>query len=520
MEEISLLSVTSLSLYALITALLILYFFVSVEERWYVLGLGSIIFIVFSCNLFSSICIFFLLGVAYFVGLKISTLDEKQTGNAEKRKKILTVGIAIVLVGLFIYKENWLFFDLIGIIVENTTHNELSSAFLFEPIGISYFSLTIIAYMCDVYWGMIEREKNPFKLFTVCMFFPLLTSGPIIKYGEVADKILEGHKFEYRNICFGSQRIIWGLFKKIVISERLAILVDTIYGDYEQYAGFYILIAVFLFVLQLYTDFSGWIDIMLGIAELFGVELPENFDMPFLSRTIAEFWRKWHITMGRWLKEYMFYPMLRCKSWNELGKTCRNKFGKKLGKKISTWCALMITWILIGTWHGTGFNYIFGVGIYMGVIIIFSEMIEPFSKRIKSKLGIEDNSIIWTSFQRVRTFMLFAVGLSFFRAKDFADGILLWKALFKVFNPEIIWDGAILQLGLSKYNMIVLIGACIIMILAYIISYKQQKSIREIVASRNLIIRWCLYWAIIMIVLVFGVYGPEYDASSFIYGAF
>ena len=316
------------------------------------------------------------------------------------------------------------------------------------------------------------------------------------------------------------QRIIWGFFKKLVISERATVLVNTIYADYETYNGLYILFAAIMFMIELYADFSGCIDIMLGISEIFGIKLPENFDLPFYARTVAEFWRRWHITLGAWLREFVFYPMLKSKTWQKLSEITKKRFGKKVGKKIPVWLGLMISWLIIGFWHGGGYNYIFGVGVYMGIIIVASEIIETPTKKIVLALGLNQEAISYKLFQMLRTFILITIGNSFFRAVSLADGFRMWKRFFEVINPWILFDGSIYNLGLAEIDVKILFFSVVLLIIVGIIKIEKGEEIRVLIASQNIVFRWGIYIALLLIVVIYGKYGPGYSASEFIYKGF
>ncbi len=251
------------------------------------------------------------------------------------------------------------------------------------PFRISYFSLIIIGYVTDVYWGKYKPQKNLGKLVLFAGYFPQMTSGPIVQYEEMQDRLWgEKHRFNYYQLMSGLERVLWGIFKKLVISERCAVIVNLVYSYYEVYAGFYIPLAAAFFAVQLYTDFSGLMDIVIGFSEILGIELHENFDTPFYSVNLSEFWRRWHITLGGFLRDYVFYPVQRSRVWRALRKSCKKRLGKNYENKynIPVYLGLLISWFLIGLWHGGGWNYIFGVGLYMWLIIVSGELLKPFLK--------------------------------------------------------------------------------------------------------------------------------------------
>lgn len=509
--------IMSFSLYLLIAVSLILYYLIPMCHRWIVLFLMTVMFL-FSANSLQNFIVSLGIAVATY-GCGIIIKNNKN--NTIISKLVMTVYVIIIVCTLFLYKEQAFFVNTFNIIATGSLSKQIIHVIpIVAPLGISYYFLTNISYICEVYWGTIEAEKNPLKFITYSLFFPTLSSGPITKYKESASKILNGHSFEYKSFCYGIQRIIWGFFKKLVVSERLAVIVNTIYANYSEYNGLYIVFAAGCFAMQLYTDFSGCIDMMLGVSELYGVELPENFNLPFSSLTLTEFWRRWHITLGGWLKEYVLYPVLKSPLMQYIGNACKKAFGKKTGKKIQTWLGLLVSWFLIGFWHGGGYNYIFGVGIFMGLVIIFGEMFENVFNKFKTFLKIDDKCMSYRLFQRTRTFLIFSFGLSFFRSPSLTEGFRMWKCCFETFNPWIFFDGSLYNLGLSQKECSLVIMSILLFLVTGIIKMITQTGIRELISRQNLVFRWIIYMILIFSVLIFGVYGYGFDAQSFIYQAF
>ena len=510
-------NITSFEFYIMTAIAMVVYYILPLNKRWIVLFISSIYFIV-RANGYVLAAITVAIAVwAYVATLFIS----KHRNNEKMAKAIISVGVLGMVICLLSFKEQAFFVNTSNIILNvASVQTRLSIYEFMAPLGISYFSLTLISYVCEVYWGTVEVQKNPLKLMTYGLYFPTLTSGPILKYNEHSKNILNGHRFEYKNLCFGTQRIVWGFFKKLVISERVAIVVNTIYSDAETYKGLYVPMAAALFALQLYTDFSGCIDIILGVSELFGITLPENFDKPFISKSLSEFWRRWHITLGGWLKEYVLYPILKSELFQKIGEKSKGKFGKKIGKKIPTWIGLLISWFLIGFWHGGGYNYIFGVGLFMGVVIILGEIFEPSFVKLKKTLQIDDKKFSWELFQMIRTFCIFSFGLSFFRAESLSQGFSMWKSVIR--NPGLgnLFDGSLSDLGLSMYDFGVLQVSVLFMAVAGLVSLNKKASIRELVAEQGVIFRWLFWLGLVLSVVVFGKYGSGYNANNFIYVGF
>lgn len=450
----------------------------------------------------------------------ISMLIDKSENH---KKAFYSCGLIFDVLYLVTFKYFGFFISPLTKIVSNPDRlyglNSLFSEL--APLGVSYFALILIAYLTDVYWEKVNVQKNPLKFALYSGFFPLMTSGPIVQYESLENQLFgEKNKFSYDNLIRGLERILYGVFKKLVLSERLSIMVNTVYGNYKVYAGFYVPYAAMLFALQLYTDFSGLMDIVLGTAEIFNIKLPENFDTPFYSLNLSEFWRRWHITLGGFLRDYVMYPLQRTKLFKNLRKFCKNKFGKGYEKKFNLplYLSLFVSWFLIGLWHGGGWNYIFGVGLYMWAVIVLGELLTPVFTFIVKVFHINTDCFSYRMFLRIRTFILFMFGLSFFRAKTLKDGFDMWKSAFSLFNPWIFFDKSLYNLGVDKDEFIILI---IGLIVVFIVSFVKQKGdVRDIIAKQNFVFRILIFAVLLVVTIAWGYYGTGFEASNFIYGRF
>lgn len=310
----------------------------------------------------------------------------------------------------------------------------------------------------------------------------------------------------------------WGFFKKLVIAERLGILVDTVYGGYADYPGAFIWIATVCYAFQLYTDFSGCMDIVLGMSESLGILLPENFQTPFFAGSIAEYWRRWHITLGVWMKEYVFYPVLRTDFFAGLNKSWRERFGKKKGKQYATFVAMFILWLTVGIWHGGDWKFVIGSGLLHWFYIVMEELLAPPSARLMEKWGMEPKGRFIGAVRVIRTFFLVCIGDLFFRASSVGDAFSMLKRAVSVFNPSVLWNGAILGLGLDWIEMgIVFVSLAVLCA----VSVMQQKGpVRDKIAGMALPLRWAIWYMLLFSVILLGCYGPGYSAGEFIYQGF
>lgn len=385
------------------------------------------------------------------------------------------------------------------------------------PLGISYYTLQAAGYIIDVYRGKYRASENFGKVALFLSFFPQIVEGPIGRFDLLADPLYEGHSFDYDRLCKGVQLILWGLFKKTVIADRVNIFVSEVFGSFEYYSGSIILLGGLLYTLQIYAEFSGCMDIVTGSAEIFGVPLSKNFERPFFSKSVNEFWRRWHITLGAWLRDYVFYSVSLSRPFMKLSKFAKKHFNEFLGSLIPASFALFFTWLGIGFWHGAGWKYI-AYGLYYYAIMTAGMYLEPLFSKLFSALKIKRDSKPLNIFRVARTVILVVGGMTLFRADTVGVWVGMLKCVFTSFGAGRFLKTA-LTLGMDKQDfLIVAVGAAVMLI----ISILQEKGInvRDSLARQKLPVRWCAYAALVMAVVIFGAYGPGYDAVDFIYGQF
>lgn len=386
------------------------------------------------------------------------------------------------------------------------------------PIGISFFTMQAVSYIVDVYQKKIKADDNLGRLALYMAFFPAIMEGPICRYSQTAQALYDGRNLEYKNITFGVQRIIWGIFKKIVIADRLSPLVNMIFKNYSEYGGIVIVLGAVCYTLQLYADFSGCIDITIGTAEMFGVTLPANFCQPFFSQTASEFWRRWHITLGTWFKDYVFYPLSLTKFVKTLGKNARKKLGRHIGSIIQTVIPLFAVWLCNGLWHGTGWHYIF-FGLYYFAMILLGNLFEPLAGKTAGILHLNRDGFIWRTIQTIKMVFIVVTGELFFRAVGLRTGFSMVKSVFTGFSITAFTDGSLMKLGLSNKDFAVIIVGSLLMLIIGVL-HEKGVSIREKVSCWNICLRWSFYYAAILIVIIFGAYGKGYIPVDPIYAGF
>lgn len=386
------------------------------------------------------------------------------------------------------------------------------------PIGISFYTLQAVSYIVDVYKEKIKAERSFGKLALYMSFFPQIMEGPISRYSEIADQLWKCEKVTYHSLTYGLQRMLFGLMKKMVIADRVNLFIIKVFNDYMCYDGGIVAIGMVLYTLQLYMDFSGTMDIALGVAEIFGVKLPENFRQPFFSKTISEFWTRWHITLGAWFRDYIFYPVSLTDKCKKLTTKLRKKIGNFYGPLVASTIALFCVWLCNGIWHGSAWNYIF-FGMYHFVLILIGRIIEPIVKKVNSKLHINSNNFIYKALQIIRTTILVFIGELFFRANGLRAGMEMFKEMITNFSLELVKNGKLFKLGMDKADYII-VGITVILILVISILKEKKINIRESIEKKNIVIRWTLYYALIIMIVIFGAYGEAYLPVDPMYAQF
>ena len=444
--------------------------------------------------------------------------NKKEIKEKYKRKKKLILIITIIINVAFLFFFKYLnFFATNANIILKWLNVKYSFQILHRlaPIGISFYTLEALSYIIDVYNDKIKAEKKILKLTLFLSFFPQIMEGPIARYSDTAEDLYEGAKATYKSFCFGYQRILLGLFKKLLIANRLNILVKIIFNEYMNYSSLSVILGVIGYTVMLYMEFSGTMDIVIGSGEIFGVKIPENFRQPFFSKNISEFWTRWHISLGLWFKDYIFYPVSLSKSMRKLTAKARKKLGNHFGPLISGTIALFTVWFLNGLWHGAGWTFLF-FGMYHFFMILMGNIFEPLIIKICSKLHINKKNMLYRIFQSVKMTILVFIGELFFRAPTMKVAFEMLKRMFK-FVP--IKTGEIISLGLDTKDYIVLI---ISIVFIFIIGLLKEKghNIREEVSNKNIIVRWLIYYAFILIIIIFGAYGIGYIPVDPIYADF
>ncbi len=386
------------------------------------------------------------------------------------------------------------------------------------PIGISFYTLQAVSYLTDVYRKKIPADANLLRLTLYMSFFPQLMEGPICRYSDTAKRLWECERTSYQSLTFGIQRILFGMLKKVVIADRLNLAIKTIFNDYSQYDGGILALAALFYTCQLYMEFSGTMDVVIGSGELFGVRLPENFRQPFFSQSISEFWTRWHITLGAWFRDYIFYPLSMSKRMKRPADFARKHFGTHYGPILTGSISLFCVWFCNGLWHGPEWKYIF-FGLYHFVLIFCGTLIKPVSARLTETVSIHHGRIPLQLFRIVRTFLLVCIGELFFRAATLTDGLHMMQKMITDFSLSFLTDGRLFSLGMDQKDFFIT-AVALGMVLLVSILRERHVPIRTALAQKKLPIRWAVYYGLILFIVIFGAYGYGYVPVDPIYAGF
>ncbi|MCK5857040.1 MAG: MBOAT family protein [Bacteroidales bacterium] len=419
--------------------------------------------------------------VDFVVGKKIHNED-----NGLKRKRWLLVSLAVNIgfLGFFKYYNFFVdsFIDAFTIFGGGFESFHLN---IILPVGISFYTFQTLSYTLDIYYKKLKPTDDAFAFFAFVSFFPQLVAGPIERAKDLLPQFLKIHTINYNLLRSGLLLMLWGFFKKIVIADRLAIFVDGAYGDIANLDGITSIVAVVFFAFQLYLDFSAYSDIAIGSARILGFDLSTNFKRPYLSSSFSDFWKRWHISLSSWFKDYVYIPL----GGNRVAqmKLIRN---------------VLIVFVLSGLWHGASWNFVIWGGLNGLFILVFDRF---FSNK--------DNNLLKKIFISFFVTTLWALSLVFFRAQTFGDSIMMFSNLFES-NKDVLYN-----YGLNEMEF----GFAIKLLLAYMvfeIIIEKYDFLYQWFVNRNFVIRWAVYISMLVVILLFGSYGVGLNDNNFIYFQF
>lgn len=435
--------------------------------------------------------------ITWISGILISRV--KTPGS---RKLTVAASFVLNLAILFYFKYFCFTMDNINLVRQMLGLSKLVPRFdVILPVGISFYTFQALSYTMDVYRKEVMPEKNFFRYALFVSFFPQLVAGPIERSKNLLSQVNSEHHFDYLRVRSGLLIMLWGFFLKLVIADRAAILVNTVYGSTENYSGILLILATLAFAAQIYCDFASYSIIAKGAAKVMGFELMDNFRQPYLSTSVAEFWRRWHISLSSWFKDYLYIPL----GGNRKG-IVRKYFN------------LMIVFLVSGLWHGASWNFVIWGAIH-GIYQVVGALTLGVRKFVCVILGIDRKTTQYKWFQRAITLSLVSFGWIFFRSDSFSASILIVKKIFTQLAPWTLYDGGLFSMGLDGANTVVLILALFVL---FLVSLKENSGVRvfDRIEQSHIIVRWTAYFALLFAVLIFGIYGPGFEASQFIYFQF
>ncbi|MBO5526191.1 MAG: MBOAT family protein [Clostridia bacterium] len=488
------------------------YFLIPKRFQWAWLLVGSLVFYAFSAWW----AIFYLLGtitVSYgcarwiqslslkqkesLVGVKDKNEKSKIKASFERKKKWVVVLALVLLVGLLVVVK---YTNFILKNVESVFHLDSFALDIVMPVGLSFYIFQNIGYLIDVYRGQYEAEKNYFKFALYISYFPHVLQGPLDDYEAVSAELYGTHEFDYARVVSGAKRAAWGFFKKLVIANQISVVIDgVIKSGGTGHEGLSIMLSVVLYAFWIYADFSGYMDMAIGMSKMLGIPIAENFDSPYLSKNIAEYWRRWHITLGAWFRNYVFYSVLRS-SWCT---AIRKKFKKSkyLASTVPTVLALAIVWLLIGMWHGAAWSYIMH-GIYHGGFIILGTILDPVYDKLHKKFPKFYGSKFMSAFRVVRTFTIVTIGYYFFATGAPSLSLSLLKGSCHIYLAGFV------QFLSNNLRELIIIGISLIFLI-YMDFYNakgDKPPLGDVVARQKTWVRWTLYFVLLFAILFFRAY--------------
>lgn len=492
----------SIGFLAFVAALVVIYYIIPSRWRWIALLAGSYGFYFVNGGIYV-LYLLFTTALSFFGARKLDSVKKNKELDKKlrKRRRQLIVGLVVavltLVLALFKYEP----------ITARTS--------LVLPLGISYFTFMVIGYLVDVYRGEYPAEENFFHYALFVSYFPALIQGPINRFGQMREQFFAERKFSFVYIRDGIWLFLWGLFKKLVIADRAAIYVrEVITVDMADESGSLVLVGLILFVVWMYCDFSGGIDMAEGISEMLGIKMYRNFNQPFHSQTIGEFWRRWHISLGNWIRDYVFYPLAFSKTYRKLSQSISKK-SKHLGESIPGMIVSVITFVIIGLWHEISLLYLC-YGLWYGLMIGLSKVFEPLFRKLNEILCVRTEVFSWRMFRRARTWLIVLIGesLCIIPGLEYFDDML--TSIFTNFKYYNVFFG-MFDRGLSHMDFLILVFS---VGLISAVGFLREKGycLRVWLSRQNIVFIWALTFGMILFISIFGIYGPGYEASDFIYG--
>lgn len=465
---------------------LLLYYKIPARVQWCILLAASLLF--YLCAGIGSLAV--ILVVSFITWYSVKVIENRREKGLPGQVKIIVAFLILLNLGSLIGIK-W---QGMGLAIVNRLFGTNFAWHFLLPLGMSFFTFQNISYIVDVCRGELSAEKNFGHYLLYSTYFPYIVSGPINRYGQMQQQFFARHTFHRDVFYAGILRILWGLLKKMVIADRAAVFVNEVFDNYYRYRGIFVLLAVLLFSLQLYMDFSGCMDIVIGVSKLFGITMQENFMAPYAASTTADFWRRWHISLTSWFRDYLYIPL-----------------GGGRNKKYRN---VMIVFLFCGIWHGAGITFLVW-GFLNGFYQVMGEITRRARKKLCHMLGLDEDSCGAVFRKRFVTFVLVEFAWLFFRANGIKEAFIMLRRLITGWNPWVLSDGSLYQAGLDVWDFIILItGALSVGAVSHI---GMKKDLHVLFLKQSWLCRTFIVLLALVLLYLFGMYGPGLSAEEFIY---
>lgn len=437
--------------------------------------------------------------------------------QGKRRRHLVLAGILVLnfsTLALFKYLDAWLgsVNGLLGLLGASLQFRPLE---LLLPLGISFYIFQTSGYLIDVCRGRAEPERNLLKYALFASYFPQMIQGPINRWDKLQPQLTEGNDFSADQLKYGIQLMLWGMLKKVFIADPLSAAVAEVYDNFTQYSGAVVFLGAALYCLQLYCDFSGGTDLVRGASQLFGVEMAENFRRPYFARSVDEFWRRWHISLGEWMKDYLFYPLALSGPLNRLGKKARKVFGVRIGKLTVPCAATVVVFLAVGVWQGPGMSNI-AYGLWNGGLMSLAMLCQPLFVRANERLGLSEEKRWFRAFQVLRTCLLVVIGRYFSRSSSLMQALRMLKRTLLHFGWSALGADTFTCFGLTGLHWLRL-GLAAGVLLFVSVLQERGVPIRKTLEQKHWSLQFAVLFAAVLLLVAFVYLNTDYTAIMYVY---
>lgn len=520
---------TTLTFLLFVTAVVLIYYCVPKKVRWIILLAGSIYYYIATCG---NMLVWVLLSCAiiYVFALliehrnqeyaeKIKSAENSETRTALKhaakrvKRCLLSIALVISFGILAVFKYGEIVQAIVTPVSRLFTAQPPRLSDLAMPLGISFYTFQATGYLIDVFRGKQKAERNPLKLLLFVLYFPQIVQGPISRFGELSSQLYAGNSLAFDNLKNGIIRIGYGFMKKLILADRLSVIVTACFKHYTQYHGAVMFLASVAYGLQVYADFSGGIDIALGVSRMFGIRVTENFRQPYFATSISDFWRRWHITLGGWMRDYLFYPLSLSKPFARLGKWARQKLGNRWSRILVQGLVSFIVFTVVGIWHGSELKYTI-YGFYNGGLIMLAVLCEPLFEQMFAKTHIDPDGKCWHIVRIVRTFVLASLGRCIGSSVNVAAAFHAFGQMLT--HPDFAQVTVLGDMGLGTYDFIWM-ALMLVIVFIHDLSAEHKGDPLVTIQQKPIVVRWLIYLGIVFALLLLT---PQDGGGGFLYAKF